>query len=104
MHTENRQTVSSSDIIMPTLNNSSNSNNNNNGELGGGSSPTGATPSRTGDDNSKLTIAIEACQMIQSLIDISYNNMIGIRTQCDVSKPEIQKEIRTLEVRFSKTS
>lgn len=89
--------------------------NNNNGDSsalvgsinggGGGGSPTavlgkgGGGAAVVNDDNSaKLNTAIEACRMIQSLIDISYNNMIGIRTQCDVSRPDIQKEIRTLEV------
>lgn len=113
MHTEGRQTVASSaDSIMTSLHHVGHNNNNGDSSAlvgsinggGGGGSPTavlgkgGGGAAVVNDDNSaKLNTAIEACRMIQSLIDISYNNMIGIRTQCDVSRPDIQKEIRTLE-------
>lgn len=50
------------------------------------------------EEEANLRMAIEACQILQSLIDIHFNNIIGLRTQSDVSLPSVQEEIRHLEV------
>ncbi|KAM8960192.1 kinase suppressor of Ras 2 isoform 4-T4 [Pelodytes ibericus] len=46
--------------------------------------------------------ALQQCQMVQDMIDISISNLEGLRTKCATSNDLTQKEIRTLESKLVK--
>lgn len=43
--------------------------------------------------------ALQQCELVQNMIDISISSLEGLRTKCATSNDLTQKEIRTLEVR-----
>lgn len=45
-----------------------------------------------------LQKALQQCELVQNMIDISISNLEGLRTKCATSNDLTQKEIRTLEV------
>lgn len=45
-----------------------------------------------------LQKALQQCELVQNMIDISISNLEGLRTKCAASNDLTQKEIRTLEV------
>lgn len=45
-----------------------------------------------------LQKALEQCELVQNMIDISISSLEGLRTKCATSNDLTQKEIRTLEV------
>lgn len=46
-----------------------------------------------------LQKALQQCELVQNMIDISISSLEGLRTKCATSNDLTQKEIRTLEVR-----
>uniref|UniRef100_A0A8C5LS68 non-specific serine/threonine protein kinase n=1 Tax=Leptobrachium leishanense TaxID=445787 RepID=A0A8C5LS68_9ANUR len=46
--------------------------------------------------------ALQQCEMVQDMIDISISNLEGLRTKCATSNDLTQKEIRTLESKLVK--
>uniref|UniRef100_A0ACB8FYA6 Uncharacterized protein n=1 Tax=Sphaerodactylus townsendi TaxID=933632 RepID=A0ACB8FYA6_9SAUR len=44
-----------------------------------------------------LQKALQQCELVQNMIDISISNLEGLRTKCATSNDLTQKEIRTLE-------
>ena len=45
-----------------------------------------------------LQKALQQCELVQNMIDLSISNLEGLRTKCATSNDLTQKEIRTLEV------
>lgn len=45
-----------------------------------------------------LQKALQQCELVQNMIDLSISNLEGLRTKCAASNDLTQKEIRTLEV------
>lgn len=45
-----------------------------------------------------LQKALQQCELVQNMIDISISSLEGLRTKCATSNDLTQKEIRTLEV------
>ncbi|XP_047676492.1 kinase suppressor of Ras 1 isoform X2 [Tachysurus fulvidraco] len=54
------------------------------------------------EGNSADTSAIQQCQLLQNIIDITISNLQGLRTKCAASNDLTQHEIRTLEVKLAK--
>ncbi|XP_053362927.1 kinase suppressor of Ras 1 isoform X2 [Clarias gariepinus] len=52
--------------------------------------------------NSSDTSALQQCQLLQNIIDITISNLQGLRTKCAASNDLTQHEIRTLEVKLVK--
>lgn len=52
----------------------------------------------TGDGGAAAGEALQQCQLIQNMIDISVSSLQGLRTKCAASNDLTQHEIRTLEV------
>lgn len=50
-----------------------------------------------------LQKALQQCELVQNMIDISISSLEGLRTKCATSNDLTQKEIRTLEVRRPKS-
>lgn len=50
-----------------------------------------------------LQKALQQCELVQNMIDISISSLEGLRTKCATSNDLTQKEIRTLEVSGSLT-
>ena len=48
-----------------------------------------------------LQKALQQCELVQNMIDISISSLEGLRTKCATSNDLTQKEIRTLEVSIS---
>ncbi|KAB5550398.1 hypothetical protein PHYPO_G00053300 [Pangasianodon hypophthalmus] len=48
------------------------------------------------------TSALQQCQLLQNIIDITISNLQGLRTKCAASNDLTQHEIRTLEVKLVK--
>ncbi|TRY92238.1 hypothetical protein DNTS_026124 [Danionella cerebrum] len=48
--------------------------------------------------------ALQQCELIQNMIDISISSLQGLRTKCAASNDLTQQEIRTLEVTRPKCS
>ncbi|XP_046718836.1 kinase suppressor of Ras 1 isoform X1 [Silurus meridionalis] len=48
------------------------------------------------------TAALQQCQLLQNIIDITISNLQGLRTKCAASNDLTQQEIRTLEVKLVK--
>ncbi|XDV21388.1 hypothetical protein PO909_026492 [Leuciscus waleckii] len=46
-----------------------------------------------------LQKALQQCELVQNMIDISISSLEGLRTKCATSNDLTQKEIRTLEER-----
>ncbi|EPY85225.1 hypothetical protein CB1_000390004 [Camelus ferus] len=44
-----------------------------------------------------LQKALQQCELVQNMIDLSISNLEGLRTKCATSNDLTQKEIRTLE-------
>ncbi|XP_060641451.2 kinase suppressor of Ras 2 isoform X2 [Anolis sagrei] len=49
-----------------------------------------------------LQKALQQCELVQNMIDISISNLEGLRTKCATSNDLTQKEIRTLETKLVK--
>ncbi|XP_053135252.1 kinase suppressor of Ras 2 isoform X3 [Hemicordylus capensis] len=49
-----------------------------------------------------LQKALQQCELVQNMIDISISNLEGLRTKCATSNDLTQKEIRTLESKLVK--
>ncbi|KAM6052531.1 kinase suppressor of Ras 2 isoform 3-T3 [Chlamydotis macqueenii] len=49
-----------------------------------------------------LQKALQQCELVQNMIDISISNLEGLRTKCAASNDLTQKEIRTLESKLVK--
>ncbi|KPP58466.1 hypothetical protein Z043_123705 [Scleropages formosus] len=45
-----------------------------------------------------LQKALQQCELVQNMIDISISSLEGLRTKCATSNDLTQKEIRTLEM------
>lgn len=54
---------------------------------------------RSEEQELSLQKALQQCELVQNMIDISISNLEGLRTKCAASNDLTQKEIRTLEVR-----
>lgn len=56
-------------------------------------------------DEARLSLrkALQQCELVQNMIDISISSLEGLRTKCATSNDLTQKEIRTLEVRDTDT-
>lgn len=56
--------------------------------------------SMTKSDEHLLSLqkALQQCELVQNMIDISISSLEGLRTKCATSNDLTQKEIRTLEV------
>lgn len=54
----------------------------------------------TKSEEQHLTLqkALQQCELVQNMIDISISSLEGLRTKCATSNDLTQKEIRTLEV------
>lgn len=52
------------------------------------------------EDQQPLSLqkALQQCELVQNMIDLSISNLEGLRTKCAASNDLTQKEIRTLEV------
>ncbi|KAK2102720.1 kinase suppressor of Ras 2 [Saguinus oedipus] len=50
-----------------------------------------------------LQKALQQCELVQNMIDLSISNLEGLRTKCATSNDLTQKEIRTLEVVWENT-
>lgn len=57
-----------------------------------------ATQDEQVERNSTDTSALQQCQLLQNIIDITVSNLQGLRTKCAPSNDLTQHEIRTLEV------
>ncbi|XP_073481763.1 kinase suppressor of Ras 2 isoform X1 [Aquarana catesbeiana] len=57
-----------------------------------------------GSDDQPLSLqkALQQCELVQNMIDISISNLEGLRTKCATSNDLTQKEIRTLESKLVK--
>lgn len=53
---------------------------------------------RSEEQELSLQKALQQCELVQNMIDISISNLEGLRTKCAASNDLTQKEIRTLEV------
>ncbi|XP_030632777.1 kinase suppressor of Ras 1-like [Chanos chanos] len=53
-------------------------------------------------DSGAATAALQQCELIQNIIDISISSLQGLRTKCAASNDLTQHEIRTLEVKLVK--
>ncbi|XP_030877404.1 kinase suppressor of Ras 2-like [Leptonychotes weddellii] len=49
-----------------------------------------------------LQKALQQCELVQNMIDLSISNLEGLRTKCATSNDLTQKEIRTLESKLVK--
>ncbi|XP_058269497.1 kinase suppressor of Ras 1 isoform X1 [Hemibagrus wyckioides] len=61
-----------------------------------------ATRDEQVEGNSADTSALQQCQLLQNIIDITISNLQGLRTKCAASNDLTQHEIRTLEVKLVK--
>ncbi|MCJ8740137.1 hypothetical protein PDJAM_G00055290 [Pangasius djambal] len=61
-----------------------------------------ATRDEQVERNSADTSALQQCQLLQNIIDITISNLQGLRTKCAASNDLTQHEIRTLEVKLVK--
>ncbi|XP_059719840.1 kinase suppressor of Ras 2 [Haemorhous mexicanus] len=52
---------------------------------------------RSEEQELSLQKALQQCELVQNMIDISISNLEGLRTKCAASNDLTQKEIRTLE-------
>ena len=54
----------------------------------------------TKSEEQHLTLqkALQQCELVQNMIDISISSLEGLRTKCATSNDLTQQEIRTLEV------
>ncbi|KAG8456171.1 hypothetical protein GDO86_002098 [Hymenochirus boettgeri] len=59
-------------------------------------------PSSSDDQPLTLQKALQQCELVQNMIDISISNLEGLRTKCATSNDLTQKEIRTLESKLVK--
>ncbi|KAM9280897.1 kinase suppressor of Ras 2 [Morus bassanus] len=57
---------------------------------------------RSEDQQLSLQKALQQCELVQNMIDISISNLEGLRTKCAASNDLTQKEIRTLESKLVK--
>uniref|UniRef100_UPI00398E93B6 kinase suppressor of Ras 2 n=1 Tax=Pristiophorus japonicus TaxID=55135 RepID=UPI00398E93B6 len=59
---------------------------------------------KTKSDEQHLTLqkALQQCELVQNMIDISISSLEGLRTKCATSNDLTQKEIRTLEGKLVK--
>lgn len=49
-------------------------------------------------NSAETSAALQQCQLLQNIIDITISNLQGLRTKCAASNDLTQLEIRTLEV------
>ncbi|XP_060800037.1 kinase suppressor of Ras 1 isoform X3 [Neoarius graeffei] len=56
----------------------------------------------TDSSSSSSSSALQQCQLLQNIIDITISNLQGLRTKCAASNDLTQHEIRTLEVKLLK--
>ncbi|XP_068269030.1 kinase suppressor of Ras 2 [Nyctibius grandis] len=63
-----------------------------------------AGPARSAEPPAGLSAqkALQQCELVQNMIDISISNLEGLRTKCAASNDLTQKEIRTLESKLVK--
>ncbi|XP_043836636.1 kinase suppressor of Ras 2 isoform X1 [Dromiciops gliroides] len=54
------------------------------------------------EEHLSLQKALQQCELVQNMIDISISNLEGLRTKCATSNDLTQKEIRTLESKLVK--
>ncbi|XP_071378297.1 kinase suppressor of Ras 1-like, partial [Centroberyx affinis] len=54
------------------------------------------------DNREEAEEALQQCQLIQNMIDISISSLQGLRTKCAASNDLTQQEIRTLEEKLTK--
>ncbi|KAM6340249.1 kinase suppressor of Ras 2 [Alca torda] len=57
---------------------------------------------RSEEQQLSLQKALQQCELVQNMIDISISNLEGLRTKCAASNDLTQKEIRTLESKLVK--
>ncbi|XP_066187315.1 kinase suppressor of Ras 2 [Sylvia atricapilla] len=57
---------------------------------------------RSEEQELSLQKALQQCELVQNMIDISISNLEGLRTKCAASNDLTQKEIRTLESKLVK--
>uniref|UniRef100_A0A1A7WPC1 non-specific serine/threonine protein kinase n=1 Tax=Iconisemion striatum TaxID=60296 RepID=A0A1A7WPC1_9TELE len=57
---------------------------------------------RDGGGAAAAMAALQQCELIQNMIDISISSLQGLRTKCAASNDLTQQEIRTLEVKLMK--
>uniref|UniRef100_A0A1A8G2H0 non-specific serine/threonine protein kinase n=1 Tax=Nothobranchius korthausae TaxID=1143690 RepID=A0A1A8G2H0_9TELE len=57
---------------------------------------------RDGGGGGGAMAALQQCELIQNMIDISISSLQGLRTKCAASNDLTQQEIRTLEVKLMK--
>lgn len=50
------------------------------------------------EEHLSLQKALQQCELVQNMIDISISSLEGLRTKCATSNDLTQKEMRTLEV------
>ncbi|CDQ77435.1 unnamed protein product [Oncorhynchus mykiss] len=53
---------------------------------------------KSDEQHLSLQKALQQCELVQNMIDISISSLEGLRTKCATSNDLTQKEIRTLEV------
>ncbi|KAM6965673.1 kinase suppressor of Ras 2 isoform 2-T2 [Aplochiton taeniatus] len=58
--------------------------------------------SKSEEHNLSLQKALQQCELVQNMIDISISSLEGLRTKCATSNDLTQKEIRTLEGKLVK--
>lgn len=59
---------------------------------------------KSDEQHLSLQKALQQCELVQNMIDISISSLEGLRTKCATSNDLTQKEIRTLEVSKSTNS
>ncbi|KAM8797688.1 kinase suppressor of Ras 2 [Eudromia elegans] len=61
-----------------------------------------ANMTRSEEQELSLQKALQQCELVQNMIDISISNLEGLRTKCAASNDLTQQEIRTLESKLVK--